>query len=113
MLKWFYELISTWRKAAAVVARAAKRLYPEARVYVIGGAAEGRLTALSDLDVLVLLPEDPSPRERLEVKVKVLLKAFEEGLPWDYPIDLHVVGPKGFERYKRYTKKTIEIYWNP
>lgn len=109
MARWFYELQSTWRKAAATVARVVKQFYPEARVYVIGGAAEDRLTAVSDLDILVVLPWEPSPRERLEAKKRILLRAFEEGLPWDYPVDLHVTGPKGFQQYKRYTRKMIEI----
>lgn len=61
MARWFYELQSTWRKAAAIVARVVKQFYPEARVYVIGGAAEDGLTAVSDLDILVVLPWEPSP----------------------------------------------------
>ncbi|WP_052287740.1 hypothetical protein [Hyperthermus butylicus] len=64
---------------------------------------------MSDLDILVVLPRDPSHRERLEAKKRILLRAFEEGLPWDYPVDLHVTGPKGFQQYKRYTRKMIEI----
>ena len=109
MAKWFYELQSTWRKAARTVASVAKQLYPEAKVYVIGGAAEDRLTAISDLDILIVLPWDPNPRERLEIKKRILLEAFEKGLPWDYPIDLHITGPKGLQQYQKHTKKMIEI----
>ncbi len=109
MLRWYLELISTWRDVAKIVARVAKRLYPGCKVYAFGGAAEDRLTALSDLDILIVLPYEPSPRERLEVKKRIVLEAFEEGVPWDYPLDLHVTGPQGFKNYKRYAKKLIEL----
>jgi hypothetical protein len=56
-----------------------------------------------------VLPEDPDPRERLEAKTRILMKAFQEGLPWDYPVDLHVTGPQGLEEYRRRSKKMIEI----
>ena len=109
MARWFYELRDTWREAARIVARAAKRLYPDARVYLIGSVAEGTFTATSDLDILVVLPRDPDPRERLEAKTRILLAAFDDGLPLHYPLDLHVVGPKGFERYKRHAKRMIPL----
>ena len=109
MARWFYELLETWRDAAGIVARAAKALYPGARVYVIGSVAEGTFTAASDLDVLVALPWDPGPRERLRVKVEILLKAFDEGLPLHYPVDLHVTGPAGLEEYKRHARRMIPV----
>jgi len=105
MAKWYYELVSTWRRAAEITARAAKRLYPGARVYVIGGAAENRLTATSDVDVLVVLPWEPGPRERLQAKLRIMEEAFRSGLPLDYPIDLHIAGPASLEKYKRHARR--------
>ena len=104
MARWFYELRDTWREAARVVASAAKQLYPGARVYVIGSVAEGTFTAVSDLDVLVVLPYDPDPRERLRAKIRILLRAFDEGLPLHYPVDLHVVGPRGSKDYESHAE---------
>ncbi len=109
MVKWYLEIASTWRKAAAIVAKAARTLYPEARVYVFGGAAEDRLTATSDVDILVVLPEDPSPAERLKAKIDIMLRAFDLGLPLHYPIDLHVVGPKGFKEYLKHVRKLVPL----
>ena len=109
MARWFFELRDTWRTAAGIVARVARRLYPGARVYLIGSVAEGTFTATSDLDILVVLPRDPGPRERLEAKMRIMLAAFDEGLPLHYPVDLHVVGPEGFERYKRYARRMIPL----
>ncbi len=109
MAKWYFELVSTWRRMAEIVARAAKSLYPGAEVYVVGGAAEGRLTAVSDVDVVVVLPWEPSPRERVEAKLSIMREAFRLGLPLDYPVDLHVVGPRGFERYKILSRRVVRL----
>ena len=109
MARLYLRLVSTWRRMAELVARAAKRLYPEARVYVVGGAAEGRLTALSDVDVLVVLPWEPGPRERVEVKLRVMEEAFRLGLPIDYPVDLHVAGPRLYEHYRRVSGRMLRL----
>ncbi|AEM38333.1 DNA polymerase beta domain protein region [Pyrolobus fumarii 1A] len=82
------EYLRRWREAAEAIARAVESLGLRARVYVIGGAAEGRLTVLSDVDVLLCLEEDADPRL---VKHAVLKEAFDKhGLPIDYPVELHV-----------------------
>jgi hypothetical protein len=39
----------------------------------------------------------------VEVRARVLEEAESLGLPPYAPVELHVVGPKGFERYKRGT----------
>ena len=109
MAKRFYELRDTWRKAARLVAAAAKQLYPQAKAYLIGSVAEGTFTATSDLDILIVLPRDPQPRERLRAKTRIPLKAFDMGLPLHYPVDLHVAGPKRLREYMRYAKRIIPL----
>ena len=109
MARWFYELRDTWRKAARLVAAAAKQLYPQAKIYIIGSVAEDSFTATSDLDILVVLPRDPQPRERLRVKTRILLKAFDLGLPLHYPVDLHIAGPKRLQEYMRYARRMIPL----
>lgn len=113
MAKWFLELRDTWREAAKTVARAAKKLYPEAEVYVIGSVAEDRFTATSDLDILVVLPYDPDPRQRLRIKIEIMKKAFDEGLSLYYPVDLHIAGPHRLQEYKKYAKKMIRLDTDP
>ena len=88
-----------WREAVRAVAEAVKGLGLRASVYVVGGAAENRLTILSDVDVMVCLEEERTPEELRAVKHAILAKAFDEhGLPIDYPIDLHVHGPRECSR---------------
>ena len=88
-----------WREAARAIAEAVKELGLRAKVYVVGGAAENRLTILSDVDVMVCLDEEKTWRELRAIKHAILGKAFDEhGLPIDYPIDLHVYGPQDCSR---------------
>ena len=99
-----------WRLIARIVARAVKHaLGEEAEVYVIGGAAEDRLTALSDIDVLVVLHRDVSREETGRISRLIYEKAVELGMPWDYPIDIHVAGPSLLKLYKKYAKLMIRI----
>ncbi|AEM38994.1 DNA polymerase beta domain protein region [Pyrolobus fumarii 1A] len=98
-----------WRRYAAIVAEAAREALGEVEVYVIGGAAEGRLTALSDLDVLLVLPWEPRPEEHGRISRMVYEKAVEKGLPWDYPLNLHIAGPESRREYERLAKRMIRI----
>ncbi|NPA85743.1 MAG: hypothetical protein GXO07_07090 [Crenarchaeota archaeon] len=76
-----------WKEVVGKIAKAAKELIPEAKVYVIGSVAEGRTTIMSDVDVLICVPEKYKKRE---VKKKIIFKAIEEyGVPWDYPFEIH------------------------
>ena len=47
-------LLARWRELAGIVAKACREVFGERcrAVYVAGGAAEDRLTVLSDIDVL-------------------------------------------------------------
>ncbi|WP_317895527.1 nucleotidyltransferase domain-containing protein [Pyrofollis japonicus] len=99
-----------WRQIVQVVAEAAKQVLGEdIKVYVIGGAAEDRLTALSDIDVLIVLPRDPDPYEATRISRLVYEKAVDLGMPWDYPLDLHIAGPHLLELYKRFSRRMIEV----
>ena len=101
-----YKKLKNWKQYVQLVSRAVRDVLGDGvEVYVFGGAAENRLTSLSDIDVAVVLPYEPSPEERLRLKQDILIRAMDEyGLPWDYPIELHVVGPERFREIKRYSK---------
>ena len=83
--------LKAWREAVKAVANAVKSLGLDADVYVIGGAAERRLTVLSDIDVLVCVDESCGV-DLWELRRRILTRAMDEhGLPWDYPIELHIL----------------------
>ncbi len=81
------------------MARAVRDLGLDAEVYVIGGAARGQLTVLSDVDVLVCLRRPVEPGERARLKALILEVAVERhGLPWDYPVEIHLAWGGGCEK---------------
>lgn len=87
--KYHLEHLRNWRKAAEAVAKAVEDLKLNAEVYVVGGAAEGRLTILSDIDILVCVKEETEDLGKL--RKQILTKAMDKyGLPWDYPVEIHI-----------------------
>ncbi len=112
MLSWVrqhFRHLRRWRSYAEKVARAAAELVPGSRVYVVGGVAEGRATVLSDIDVVVVVPRPRlDGRERLQLTLDILERAIDAyGLPWDAPVEIHVVGSEEANRYMR--GRTVEI----
>ncbi len=83
-------LLREWKRVVEHVARAVEKLYPEAEVYLIGGAAEGRLTVHSDIDVAVVFYRSLSWRDRVEVLERIW-EALENEVPMYYPLEIHVL----------------------
>lgn len=89
--KYHLQHLRRWREAVEAIARAVKDLNIKAELYVIGGAAESRLTVLSDIDVLLCLEEGLSIEDSWMLRRRVLRAAMEKyGLPIDYPIEPHI-----------------------
>ncbi|UXD22677.1 DNA polymerase [Ignicoccus pacificus DSM 13166] len=79
------------------VAETCLDLCEDCEVYVIGSVARGTATALSDLDVLVVVPRKCEPRA---LKKKVLRKVIWN-IPYDYPLNLHIVQKGEEEKWLR------------
>lgn len=92
------KMLSKWRSVVARAARVIKRAYPNAEIYLFGGAAENRLTILSDVDLAVVLENIPETRAELLAEIWKLLE--EEGIPLYYPLEIHVLNKKELERLK-------------
>jgi predicted nucleotidyltransferase len=60
---------------------------PEAEVYLFGSAVKGKMTASSDIDILVVT-------QRLEHKYDMMVAVYQR---LDAPIELHVTDRKMFE----------------
>ena len=71
-----------------------------ARLYLTGGAAEDRLTATSDVDIVVALDHEPSFEEAVEIREKILDALEKAGIPPYLPVELHIVGPEKLKRYR-------------
>lgn len=101
MLERRLKLLSNWRTIATITANVIKELYSGADIYVFGGAAENRLTLLSDIDIAVVLEELPKDRAEMLAKIWEILEA--KGIPQYYPLDIYILSKKEFE-YLRGTK---------
>lgn len=99
-----------WRRAAESIAEAIRDLGVEAEAYVIGGAAEDRLTVLSDVDILLCLKEPANPEEIWNLRKRIIGKAIDDhGLPWDYPIELHIHNMEEGKQLLKLCKKYVKI----
>lgn len=97
-----------WKEYAEIVAKAARDILGDVKVYVIGGVAEGRTTIYSDIDVLIVVRNERVNRKRL--CVEMLERAIDVyGLLWDAPVELHIVGEKEAEEYLKMGRH-VEIY---
>jgi len=92
--------LNRWRTYVNIIARVVEEISPDAEVYLIGGAAENRLMVLSDIDILIALPHEPSREEALRLKTLIFEKAEEQGLPPYAPIELHITSFKTLHRYR-------------
>jgi len=98
-----------WREYAEKVAKAARVVAGDVEVYVIGGVAEGRTTVLSDIDVLIVVKRI-SAEEKKTLYVEILEKAIDEyGLPWDAPVELHIIDEDGAREYLRQARKSVRV----
>lgn len=91
-VKYHLNHLRNWRKAVGAVVKAVDSLKIDAEIYVIGGAAENKLTILSDIDLLLCLKSKVD--DIGELRERILFRAMDDyGLPWDYPIELHIRTP--------------------
>ena len=90
-----------WKKHVKTISEAVRAIVPEARVYVAGGAAEGRLTVKSDVDVLVVLPREVDFAEATELRAKILEEAERLKMPPHVPVELHIISDRELKEYVR------------
>jgi len=94
------QLLRRWRSVAEIVARVARELYPEAEVYLFGGAAEDRLTVLSDIDIAIVFRKPLDLEERAEIASTIWEKLEEHRIPPYYPLHLVVLSRSEFEKLR-------------
>jgi len=81
-----------------------KKLYPSANVYLIGGAAEDRLTVNSDIDIVVLFRKKLNNSERVEI-LDNIWGELEKEIPMYYPLHIIVLGENEFHKLKGLKRK--------
>ena len=106
-----YLKLKRWMDYVDVIVKACKDVLTDRclHIYVVGGAAEDRLTVLSDIDVIVVI-DDPSYKN-LENIIAIKRRAEELGLPVDIPLDVKLSTEEEFKELigKGVYKKVIEL----
>ena len=89
------EMLKNWRDVAGRIAEVARRIFGDAEVVVFGSVIKGDLTAVSDIDMLIVLKDMPMGA----VKRAELKKAIEEEaeLPLIHAVEIHLVTKKEAE----------------
>jgi len=83
------KLRENWEKILEDVTQSAKEVLGEAHVVAFGGVAEGKATASSDIDILIVAEHLPSDAwKRAKVKSTIEEKA---GLPPIHPVQIHLI----------------------
>ncbi|GBF09430.1 DNA polymerase beta domain containing protein [Aeropyrum pernix] len=67
------KLLSEWRAVVAKAVEAIKMFYPDAGIYLFGGAAKDALTVMSYIDLAVVLDEAPGDRAGVYVAIWEIL----------------------------------------
>ena len=66
---------------------------------MIGGVAKERTTVLSNIDILIIL-RDKGLREKKSLYRRIFERVIDiYGLPWDAPVELHIVDEREAEEY--------------
>lgn len=98
-----------WREYVESIVRASRDTLPFSEAYVVGGVAEGRVTVLSDIDVLIVV-DDINPRDLLKLKAAIMSRAIDcYGLPWDAPVEIHIASRREAEEMYRGPKIRISL----
>ena len=92
-------LLREWRHIAYSVAKAVKKLYPEAEVYLIGGVAENRITINSDIDIAIVFKSDLSRDDRINILTHIW-EAIDNTIPMYYPLEIHIFSTNEFMKLK-------------
>ena len=80
-----------WREYLGPLKRALKENFPGCKAYIIGSAPKGRLTALSDIDVLIVCKKRFKLGEFAKRTAKVRQMLEEEGIEWSFLFEFHLV----------------------
>ena len=77
--------------------------YEDARVLVFGSVVEGRITALSDIDILVIC--DLNREKAAELKAEIIKR-----IGYSVPVELHIATGEEFEKwYRKFIQKFEEV----
>ncbi|MCF8884328.1 MAG: nucleotidyltransferase domain-containing protein [Nitrososphaerota archaeon] len=96
------EQLKNYDVVAREVKNIVQKILGEVDVYVFGSVVEGKITASSDIDILIIV-DDVSREEAYRIKTMIYQSI-------DAPIELHVISSSEFENwYKKFVGKLKRI----
>lgn len=100
--KWALEQLANYREVSKKVKDIIRGSWKDAEVYVFGSVVEGRYTAGSDIDILVVV-EGVTREDAIRMKAWIT-KDIEA------PVELHIASKKEYENwYRRFTGRIEEV----
>ncbi len=100
------EIVKRWREHVRRIAQSARRILGDVDIYVFGSAVEGRITASSDVDLLIVCEKAPKDFEEYEDLKEGILKG--AGLDTRSPFQLHIVDKEGAKFYLENLRVRVE-----
>ncbi len=99
-----------WREVLPAVVNAVKRVLGDVEIYVFGSAIEGKLTADSDIDIAIVLDEVPRRGlDRASIIDAIWSELEKKGIPWWYPLELHLLTKREKEMLEKGGAKFIDV----
>ncbi len=98
-------LLRKWRNIVHDIIKIVKKLCPEAEVYLIGGAAENRITINSAIDIAIIFKPNLSRSDRINVLTRIW-EAIDNVVPIYYPLEIHILNINELAKLKRGKIKT-------
>ena len=95
--------LKNYRKIARRIKEVARKRCGSARVIVFGSVVKKRVTALSDIDVLIIC--DLDEEQRIKLRTEIIKE-----LGYDVPVELHIASEEEFRRwYRRFLDSFEEV----
>ncbi len=101
-------ILQNWRDFVKKVVRIVKEVVPEAEVYVFGSVLESKVTGSSDIDILVVVPDDVDLKKTyLDIVLRLEDAVGEDS----YLLDVHIVRKSDVERppYAWWLRRAVRV----
>ena len=92
-----------WKKHLPKIQKAIKNtLGNKTQTYIFGSAPQNKLTIDSDIDIAIVLDKIPQEAtQRAQILNKIWKQLENQGIPWWYPLEIHLITKKELQRLKK------------
>ena len=83
-----FKILRKWKELLPCIKESVLKVFPNAKLYIIGSVARGTYDSTSDFDLLVVIDRELSRDERVEALMKIF-ENFEECGDPRFPLEIH------------------------